>query len=182
MTTKARRAGVAQLTTTFRVGRGRACRVVGSASSHRQYVPQRASLARLAAALRAQARPLFGDRRLGVLLAREKCRDSRRRPSRVYHAEGLRLRKAKRREQVSVAPVPRPVHAGPRTQWTIDSSNDAFVEGRTIRTLNVVDECKRKCLALKVDEALPSATVGRVLDERPRAARRIARFSTTDPR
>ena len=84
---------------------------------------------------------------------------------RVYRAEGLRLRKARRRKPVSVARVPRPVPDGPNTPWTIDFISDAVATGRRFRTLSVVDECTRGCLALRVDVALPSSTVARVLDE-----------------
>ncbi len=167
MTTNARRTAVTYLATTYPVSERRACRVVGLAHSRWQHVPTRASDAPLAAALRAKAadRPRRGYRRLGILLARDGWRVNHKRLRRVYRVEGLRLRKAKRRKQVSVARVPRPVHAGPNTQWTIDFISDAFPTGRTFRTLSVVDECTRECLALHVDISLPSATVARVLDE-----------------
>ena len=167
MTTNARRAAVTSLTTTSPVSQRRACRVVGLARSRWQHVPTRASDVPLAAALRAKAadRPRWGYRRLGILLARDGWRVNHKRLRRVYRAEGLRLRRSKRRKQVSVARVPRPVHAGPNTQWTIDLISDAFATGRTFRTLSVVDACTRECLAVHVDVSRPSATVARVLDE-----------------
>ncbi|GJG89495.1 hypothetical protein tb265_46760 [Gemmatimonadetes bacterium T265] len=89
---------------------------------------------------------------------------------RVYRAEGLRLRKQRRRKQVSTPrrngrPVPRPVHAGPNTQWTIDFISDQLADGRRFRVLSVVDECTRECLRLDADVSWPSARVAAALDD-----------------
>lgn len=42
---------------------------------------------------------------------------------------------------------------------------DTFANGRSFRTLNVVDLFTRECLAIEVDTSLPSARVVRVLDQ-----------------
>jgi putative transposase len=61
--------------------------------------------------------------------------------------------------------VPRPVAIGVNRQWTIDFISDELASGRRFRTLSVVDEHTRECLALWPDVSLPSATVVRVLGE-----------------
>jgi putative transposase len=84
----------------------------------------------------------------------------------VYRAAKLQLRpKRRRRKLVAVARVPRPVAVAVNTQWTIDFISDEFVSGRRFRTLSVVDEHTRECLALWPDVSLPSVTVVRVLQE-----------------
>jgi putative transposase len=41
---------------------------------------------------------------------------------------------------------------------------DTLADGRGFRTLNIVDDFTRECVAIEVDRSLPSARVIRVLD------------------
>jgi len=45
----------------------------------------------------------------------------------------------------------------------MDFMGDTLVDGRCFRTLNVVDDCSRECLAIEVDFSLPARRVIRVL-------------------
>lgn len=166
MTTKQRRAAVTHLRASYPVSDRRACRLVRLARSRWQHRSARPSDAPLADALKAKAeqRPRWGYRRLAVLLRRDGWPVNLKRVLRVYRAAGLRLRKRRRRKQVSTPRVPRPVHDGPNTQWTLDFITDALASGRQFRTLSVVDECTRECLALRPDVSLPSGKVAAVLD------------------
>ena len=166
MTTKQRRAAVTHLRASYPVSDRRACRLVRLARSRWQHRSTRPSDAPLADALKAKAeqRPRWGYRRLAVLLRRDGWPVNLKRVLRVYRAAGLRLRKRRRRKQVSTPRVPRPVHDGPNTQWTLDFITDALASGRQFRTLSVVDECTRECLALRPDVSLPSGKVAAVLD------------------
>jgi putative transposase len=47
----------------------------------------------------------------------------------------------------------------------MDFMRDTLASGRSFRTLNVVDEFTRECLAIEVDTSLPGARVTRVLDQ-----------------
>ena len=166
MTTKQRRAAVTHLRASYPVSDRRACRLVRLARSRWQHRSARPSDAPLADALKAKAeqRPRWGYRRLALLLRRDGWPVNLKRVLRVYRAAGLRLRKRRRRKQVSTPRVPRPVHDGPNTQWTLDFITDALASGRQFRTLSVVDECTRECLALRPDVSLPSGKVAAVLD------------------
>jgi len=166
VTTKQRRAAVTHLRASYPVSDRRACRLVRLARSRWQHRSARPSDAPLADALKAKAeqRPRWGYRRLAVLLRRDGWPVNLKRVLRVYRAAGLRLRKRRRRKQVSTPRVPRPVHDGPNTQWTLDFITDALAGGRQFRTLSVVDECTRECLALRPDVSLPSGKVAAVLD------------------
>lgn len=42
---------------------------------------------------------------------------------------------------------------------------DSLADGRRFRTLNIVDDFSRECLAIEVDTSLPGARVARVLDQ-----------------
>ena len=167
MTTDQRRSAVTYLRAAYPVSERRACRLTRLARSRWQHRSTRASDAPLADALKAKAtdRPRWGYRRLAILLRRDGWRVNLKRVLRVYRAEGLRLRKRRRRKQVSTPRVPRPLHDGPNTQWTIDFINDQLASGRRFRVLSVVDECTRECLRLDADVSWPSARVAAALDQ-----------------
>ncbi len=49
-------------------------------------------------------------------------------------------------------------------RWSLDFVHDCLESGRRIRTLNVVDDFTRECLAIEVDTSLSGVRVARVLD------------------
>lgn len=167
MTTRPRRGAVTHLRTAYPVSDRRACRLVQLARSRWQYHPHRPDDGPLAAALavKAAARPRWGYRRLALLLARDGWTVNRQRVLRVYREAGLRIRKRRRRQQVSTPRIPRPIAAAAKTQWTLDFITDAFTSGRTFRVRSIVDEFTRECLALRADVSQPSTKVVAALEE-----------------
>jgi transposase InsO family protein len=55
-----------------------------------------------------------------------------------------------------------PTHRNER--WSMDFMSDTLASGRTLRTLNVVDDFTRECLAIEVDTSLSGRRVTRVLE------------------
>lgn len=51
----------------------------------------------------------------------------------------------------------------PNRCWVLDFMYDALYYGRRFRTLNVIDEANRECLAIEVGISIPSARLVRVL-------------------
>ena len=49
-------------------------------------------------------------------------------------------------------------------RWSLDFVHDSLESGRCIRTLNIVDDFTRECLAIEVDTSLSGLRVARVLD------------------
>ncbi len=49
--------------------------------------------------------------------------------------------------------------------WSVDFMTDALSSGRRFRTLNIVDDYTRECLAIEVDTSLGGVRVVRVLEE-----------------
>lgn len=49
--------------------------------------------------------------------------------------------------------------------WSVDFMTDALSSGRRFRTLNIVDDYTRECLAIEVDTSLGGGRVVRVLEE-----------------
>ncbi len=59
---------------------------------------------------------------------------------------------------LEVAPVPNAV-------WSVDFVHDTLYGGRRFRTLNVMDEGVRECLAIEIDTSLPGARLVRTLEQ-----------------
>lgn len=144
----------------------RACGLAGLALSTWQYrarprndEPLRTRLKELAAEHRR-----FGYRRLAVLLRREGFTVNDKRVYRLYREEKLKVRR-KRRKRVARGRSPCPESAqAAGVRWSMDFMSDMTAGGRRLRTLNVVDEFTRECLAIEVDTSLGGERVVRVLE------------------
>lgn len=111
-------------------------------------------------------RPRFGCPRIHILLGREGFAFNYKRIHRLYREEKLQVRARKRRRKRAAA-APREAIAlpdRPHERWSMDFMSDSFGNGRKFRTLNVVDDFSRKCVAVEVDVSLPGERVARVLD------------------
>jgi putative transposase len=49
-------------------------------------------------------------------------------------------------------------------RWSMDFTSDTLADGRNFRTLNIVDDFTRECVAIEVDRSLPGLRVTRVLN------------------
>jgi putative transposase len=135
------------------LGITRACGLIGISRSLYRYEPRRPDdqvlrdrLCELAAHKRR-----YGYRRLHVLVKREGWTVNHKRLLRVYHQAGLAVRRRRRKR---IAGVERQVKApatAPNQSWSMDFVSD----GRRFRTLNIVDDFTKECLAIEVDTSLP---------------------------
>jgi putative transposase len=83
---------------------------------------------------------------------------------RLYVEEKLALwRKRGRKRSTVRQPLPGAVAAN--QVWSVDFMTDALSSGRRFRTLNIVDDYTRECLAIEVDTSLGGMRVVRVLEE-----------------
>lgn len=160
------RLAVDELEMEFAMKKRRACRVVGLAPATYYYRSRRPEPVALREKLKllAAQRPRWGYRRLHVLLEREGHHVNHKLVFRVYRAEGLAVRRKKRKRMVSALRVVQPSPTRPGEQWTMDFTEDSLATGRRFRTLNVVDAFTRECLAIEVDHSLPGPRVARVLE------------------
>ncbi len=83
---------------------------------------------------------------------------------RLYREEGLTLRRRKRKRIGAAERQPLPVPTRPNERWSLDFVGDAQNDGRRFRSLNIVDDYNRRCLAAEVDTSLPGGRVVRVLE------------------
>ena len=78
--------------------------------------------------------------------------------------EGLGVRRRKRKRIGAVERQPLAIPTQPNQRWSMDFITDALSEGRKFRSLNIVDDFHRECLAAEVDTSLTGARVVRVLE------------------
>lgn len=163
----AKREAVGWLTEARGTSLRRACRVVSLSTAtwrheRRGRVDNRELLARLQA--HAAERPRFGYRRLHTLVAREGLVANHKRVHRVYRAAGLQVRRRRRKRLSRGERLRLPVPSRPGERWSMDFMLDTLADVRPFRTLNIVDDFTRECVAIEVDRSLPGARVVRVLD------------------
>lgn len=120
--------------------------------------------------LRARLRELahqkkrWGYRLLNGALRLEGWAINHKRTYRLYKEEKLDLRPKHRKRLKSQPRGPRHVAAAPNDIWTLDFTGDKLGDGRSFRTLNVLDMFTRRCLSIEVDTSLGSERVVRVLE------------------
>ena len=157
---------VTHLIETHALSERRACRLANLNLSTWQYRSRRGSSAELRARIKALAyeRRRFGYRRIHALLRREGWRVNHKAVHRIYVEEGLQVRKRKRKRisQAERRPLDLPAAAGER--WSMDFQHDLLAAGQRFRSLNIVDDFSRECLAIEVDTSLPGERVVRVLE------------------
>jgi putative transposase len=126
----------------------------------------------------AAVRVRAGYRQLHVLLRREGWDVNHKLVYRLYHDEGLSLRRQrKRRHRSAVRRKPCRPATGPNEVWALDFVHDALFDGRVFRVLTAVDEYTRECLLLEAARSFRGETVAqwlrRAIQERGTRPRRI---------
>lgn len=162
----AKREAVREVTGTFAVSLRRACGLMQISMSSYFYQPKPPADEALRDALKKAAakRRRWGYRMLTESLRRDGFTDNHKRIYRIYREEGLQVpMRKKRKAALWRGEKPEPSsHRNDR--WSMDFMSDQLADGRRIRTLNVVDDHTRECLAIEVDTSLSGHRVCRVLD------------------
>ena len=109
-------------------------------------------------------RPRFGYRRLHTLVDREGLHVNHKRVYSVYREAKLQVRRRRRKRLTRGQRVPLPPASHRTERWSMDFTVDTLADGRGFRTLNIVDDFTRECVAIEVDRSLPGLRVVRVLD------------------
>jgi len=166
VTPAARRRAAGWLCRRFAVSVRRACRVIEMAESTYRYRSCRREPEGLRKRLLelAAERPRFGYRRLHILLVREGWTINHKRIQRMYREERLAVRRKRRKRVAQTARQPKVLPEGPNERWSMDFMADSLATGRGFRTLNIVDDFTRECVAIEVDTSLCGERVTRVLE------------------
>jgi putative transposase len=107
-------------------------------------------------------------------VAREGLVANHKRVHRVCREADLQVRHRRRKRLTRGERVPLPPPSGRGQRWSMDCMTDTLADGCGFRTLNIVDDFTRDCVASEVDRSLPGLRVVRAL-ERPRSVCRGAR-------
>lgn len=143
----------------------RARRLIGVNWSAWQYEPLRGKGDAVRARMReiANERRRFGYRRLAIMLRREGKGMNLKKVYRLYREEGLTVRKRGGRKRAAGHAGAGGGPAGANQRWSLDFVSDSLACGRRFRTLNVIDDYSRECLACIVDTSLSGRRVVREL-------------------
>ena len=166
VTPAARHQAAGFLQADFEVSERRACSVVGLPRATCRYQSVKVEDPQLRKDLRqlAAERPRFGYRRLHLMLKRKGWAINHKLVYRLYRQEQLTVR---RRIRKRIAGARREVPAPPTRpdeRWSMDFVSDALADGRVFRTLNIVDDHSRECVAIEVDTSMGGSRVVRVLE------------------
>ena len=83
---------------------------------------------------------------------------------RVYTLMRLNLRNKRKKRLPSRVKEPLLCPVYPNVTWSLDFMHDTLASGKTLRTLNVIDDFNREVLSITVDTSLPSQRVIRELE------------------
>jgi putative transposase len=163
------------------LGVTRACGLVGISRSLYRYRSRRPAALELRGRIAelAAMKRRYGYRRIHVLLRREGWSVNHKRTYRLYREQGLMVRKRKRKRIALSERLVLPAAQAPNQSWSMDYVADGLIDGRKLRTLNIVDDFTRECLAIEVDTSLPGSRVVGVL-ERLRDLRGLPASITVD--
>jgi len=84
---------------------------------------------------------------------------------RIYRKLELNLRVKPHKRLVRQVPAPLMVPESINQTWSMDFMHDQLADGRSIRLLNVIDDCNREALGIEVDFSLPAERVVRTLEQ-----------------
>jgi putative transposase len=112
----------------------------------------------------ADKQPRWGCGKMSDYLRNQGYGWNHKRIHRVYRAMALHLkRKPKKRLPARTAQALAVPERANQT-WSLDFMSDSLSNGRTFRTLNVIDDYNREALWIEVDTSLPAERVVRVLE------------------
>jgi len=153
--------------TEFGLSERQACRTVQVSRCAYRYQAKRTTDEPIVQELRqlAQRQPRWGCAKMTDYLRNQGYGWNHKRIRRVYRAMALHLqRKPKKRLPAQVA-QPLVVPGQANQTWSLDFMSDSLSNGRTFRTLNVIDDFNREALWIEVDTSLPAERVVRVLEQ-----------------
>ena len=160
-----RRACIGHVRSQFKVSERRACRVLGQHRSTQIHVPKgRSDKDRLVTDMIELAREYgrYGYRRIAALLREVAWSVSDGRIERLWRREGLKVPQKQPKKGRLWLNDGSCVRLRPEYRnhvWSYDFVHCRTDDGKVFRTLNILDEFSRECLAIKVDRKLNSANV-----------------------
>ena len=151
----------------FGVRERHACELVGLSRSTYRYQAQPNKDGELRQRIKDMAMRWrrFGYRRLTVMLQRDGETVNHKKVYRLYKQDNLQVRRRSRKRYCAERRLAILQPEGVNQRWSMDFVSDSLANGRRFRTLNIVDDFSRECVAIEVDTSLTGGRVARVLDK-----------------
>ena len=113
----------------------------------------------------AESMPTRGFDEYYKRIRREGLKWNRKRVLRVYRNMKLSLRRKHKKRLVSRVKLPLEVPKDLNICWSMDFMSDALIDGRKLRTFNIIDDCNREALAIDVGLNYPARRVIETLEQ-----------------
>lgn len=84
---------------------------------------------------------------------------------RVYEQQGFSLMKKLRRRMKDNPRNPIEIPFSKNEEWAIDFMSDSLINGRAIRSLNIIDHFNRECKGIFIRHSIPSVRVIEMLEQ-----------------
>lgn len=84
---------------------------------------------------------------------------------RVYEQKGFALMKRMKNRMRNNPKNPATVPFEPNIEWAIDFMHDALVNGRAIRSLNIIDPYNRQCKGMYIRHSIPAESATDLLEQ-----------------
>jgi putative transposase len=112
----------------------------------------------------AESQPRWGCRKMTDYLRNHGHRWNHKRIRRAYRDLALNLHRKPKKRLAARTALALVVPAQSDQTWSLDFMSDSLSNGRTFRTLNIIDDFNREALWIEVDTSLPAERVVRVLE------------------
>ncbi len=83
---------------------------------------------------------------------------------RLYREEGLQLAKRRKKKASKWRGEKMELPIAPNERWSMDFVHDRLINGKRIRTLNIVDDYTRECIWIEAGASLSGSRVVKVLE------------------
>jgi putative transposase len=144
-----------------------ACRTIQVSRCAYRYQAQRTTDEPIAQELQqlAHRQPRWGCGKMTDYLRNQGHSWNHKRIRRVYRTLALHLKRKPKKRLPARAAQALGVPGQANQTWSLDFMRDSLSNGRTFRTLNVIDDFNREALWIEVDTSLPAERVVRVLEQ-----------------
>lgn len=112
----------------------------------------------------ADERPRFGYLRICALLRADGYHVNHKRVYRIYRDLGLAVRRKGRKKFFWGRISPKENAEMANQRWSMDFVHDTTCDGGKFRTLNIIDDCTRECVAIEVARSIKGRHVIEVLE------------------
>lgn len=149
-----------------RASERRACRLLGINRAGYRYERIRRDDHQIKQKLQylAERKPRWGFGKMRDFLRNRAAPWNHKRIYRVYCEMGLNIRRKPKKRLPKREPQRLVQPSAPNICWSLDFMRDSLVGGRTLRTLNIIDDFNREVLWIEIDTSLPAERVIRTLE------------------